>query len=92
MAILDTLKEIVFRETDDPGKVCLIAWNKDHNTGIITVLVPAGAFDRASKRAILRAIRIKIPEAKSVVILDKAKTPVRYPASIYYLVRAEFTI
>lgn len=92
MTILDTLKEVVFKETADAGKVCLITWNKDHNTGTVTVLVPTYAFNRASKRATLRAVKIKIPEATKVAILSVAPTAVNYPQASYYLVRAQFTI
>jgi hypothetical protein len=84
------LKQLVFNETDDPGKVCLISW-EDSTNGYTSLLVPVAAFDRAKTRATLRAVRIKIPQASSVVIKNVSKTPVNYPTTSYYLVRAHFT-
>ena len=92
MSIIDTLKEVVFNETADAGKVCLITWNKEHRTGFISVLVPTAAFNRAKGRATLRAVKIKIPSATQVNILSVSSSVVNYPSATYYLVRAEFKI
>lgn len=92
MAILDTLKEVVFKETADAGKVCLITWDKGSVTGLITVLVPQAAFDRARGRAVLRAVRVKISQASKIEIVQVAPALVNYPQASYYLVRAKFTI
>ena len=92
MSLISTLKEVVFKETDDAGKVCLISWNKEHRTGFISVLVPTAAFDRAKNRATLRAVKIKIPDATQVSIVSVSSSVVNYPQATYYLVRAEFKI
>jgi hypothetical protein len=90
MSLTDTLKQLVFNETTDPGKVCQISWETT-TEGFTSLLVPTGAYNRAKHRATLRAVRIKIPQATRVVIQNTVSTPVNYPGVTYYLVRAWFT-
>lgn len=91
MSILTTLKEVVFAETEDPGKVCQIAWNDERSGGAATLLVPQAAYNRYSTRACLRALRIKIPNAHRVTTVRKEHSTVKYPTIAYQLVRVEFT-
>lgn len=91
MRILDLAKEIVFKETSDPGKVALITWKTD-KIGIASIFVPIEAYDRAPHRASLRAINIKLPNAKKVLAVKREPSVVRYPTANYYLVRAEFIV
>lgn len=90
MSILDTIKEVVFKETSDPGKVALIIWGPTKTDGTASVLVPVAAYDRAAHRAALRAVKIKVPQAVRVTALKRENGIVKYPTANYYLVRAEF--
>lgn len=91
MSILDTIKEVVFKETADAGKVSIIMWNDStQSSGMASLLIPVAAYDRAPYRAALRAINIKVPHAKKVLSLKAAESVVKYPTANYYLVRAEF--
>lgn len=90
MGLLSTVKEFVFAETADPGKVALIMWRQDKTTGVASILVPVAAYDRAPHRAALRAVNIKIPEAIKVTSVKREPNVVKYPQANYYLVRAEF--
>lgn len=91
MSILGTIKQVVFNETGDPGKVCLLSWD-DSTSGYTSLLVPVAAFDRAKNRATLRALRIKVPDASSVEIQSRSAYQVNYPGAAYYLVRAKFSL
>lgn len=91
MSILGTIKQVVFNETSDPGKVCLLSWD-DSTSGYTSLLVPVAAFDRAKGRATLRALRVKVPGASSVHIQNVSKYQVNYPTASYYLVRAKFSL
>lgn len=91
MGLVSTLKEVVFKETDDPGKVAIVMWHdSDKSTGVASVLVPVAAYDRAPYRAALRAVNVKVPNARKVTSLRRIDSVVRYPTTNYYLVRAEF--
>lgn len=90
-SVVDGAKELVFAETEDAGKVSQILWNKGTKTGAVTIHVPVAAYDRFAKRAALRAVRIKVPEALSVEILKIWPQVVRLPEGTYYLVRVSFT-
>jgi hypothetical protein len=91
MSIISTLKEVVFKETSDAGKVSIIMWNDEQQQyGTASILVPVAAYDRAPYRAALRAINIKIPYAKKVLAVKAMPGVVKYPTANYYLVRAEF--
>lgn len=92
MSIISTLKEVVFKETADAGKVSIIMWNDpEQSSGTASILVPVAAYDRAPYRAALRAITIKVPHAKKVLAVKSMPGVVKYPTANYYLVRAEFT-
>lgn len=91
MSLINTLKEVVFKETADAGKVSIIMWDSPEKTkGAASILVPVAAYDRAPHRAALRAINIKVPNARKVLSVKRADSIVRYPTANYYLVRAEF--
>jgi len=90
MGIINTLKEVVFAETDDPGKVCQIVWNDDKTSGVAMLLVPHAAYKRFTVRACLRALRIKLPNAQKIVTIKKEHSTVKYPTIHYQLVRVEF--
>lgn len=91
MGIISTLKEVVFAETGDPGKVCQIVWN-DNSTGAATLLVPEAAYKRYATRACLRALRVKVPNATKVLGIKSAHGTVKYPTIDYHLVRVEFEL
>lgn len=91
-SVVDGAKELVFAETEDAGKVSLISWDEDRQGGMVTLHVPVAAYDRLAKRAVLRAVRIKVPVANSVEIVKKLLEEVRLPEGNYYLVRAKFQI
>jgi hypothetical protein len=91
MSIISTLKEVVFKETADAGKVSIIMWNDEQRqSGTASILVPVAAYDRSPYRAALRTINIKIPHAKKVLSLKSMPGIVKYPTANYYLIRAEF--
>ena len=55
MSIISALKEVVFKETADAGKVAIIMWNDEkQSSGMASILVPVAAYDRAPYRAALR--------------------------------------
>jgi hypothetical protein len=89
--VVDGAKELVFAETEDAGKVSQIFWS-DEKSGLVTVHVPVAAYDRYAKRAALRAVRIKVPNAVSADILKVWPQVVRLPEGSYYLVRVFFKV
>lgn len=89
MSILSTLKEVVFAETGDPGKVCQIMW-RSKTSGVATLLVPQAAYDRFSSRACLRALKVKVPNASKIENIRSAHGEVKYPTTTYHLVRVDF--
>lgn len=92
MSLFSTLKEVVFKETADPGKVSIVMWHDTHqHSGTASILVPVAAYDRAPYRAALRAIRVKVPHATKVTSTKQENGIVKYPTANYYLVRAEFS-
>jgi hypothetical protein len=91
MSITSILKEVVFKETADAGKVSLIIWDVNKTKGTASILVPVAAYDRAPHRAALRSIHIKIPDATKILSTKREPGLVKYPTANYYLVRAEFT-
>jgi hypothetical protein len=91
MAILDAIKSTLFAETTDPGKVCQIVYKKGDPKGDATLLVPEAAYNRYARRACLRALRLKIPEAVRITSIKSAHGTVKYPTINYHLVRVEFT-
>lgn len=90
MSILSALKEVVFKETSDPGKVSIVMWGLNKTTGTASILVPVAAYDRAPYRAALRAVRVKVPNASRVTSVKRENGIVKYPTANYYLVRADF--
>lgn len=91
MSLLDTFKEVVFKESPDPGKVAIVMWHDpEKSAGVASILVPVAAYDRAPYRAALRAVNVKVPSAKKVTSLKQVTGVVKYPTANYYLVRAEF--
>jgi hypothetical protein len=91
MAILDAIKSTLFAESADPGKVCQIVYKKGDSTGAATLLVPEAAYNRYARRACLRALKLKIPEATKITRIKSAHGTVKYPTIDYHLVRVEFT-
>ena len=82
----------MFAETEGTGKVSQIVWGGTKKGGTATLLVPVAAYDRLPKRAALRTLRVKVPEAKKVVGTKVEFGIVQTLQGNYYLVRAEFVI
>lgn len=88
-AVVDGVKELVFAETEDAGKLSQILWTDD-TSGTATIHAPIAAFDRFAKRAAMRALRIKVPGVASIEILKVWPQVVRLTEGTYYLVRVSF--
>jgi hypothetical protein len=94
MGILSAIKETFFAETADKGKVCQVKWLSDEE-GVATVLVPIKAYDRFPKRAALRAVQVKVPNATKVQETKQERGSFHAKSDEgfrYYLIRATFRV
>jgi hypothetical protein len=94
MSLLDrplaVVKELVFAETGDAGKVCQLSWCKDKISGTATLMVPHAAYNRFSNRAALRCLQIKAPNARKITQIKSEYGRVNMPGCSYMLIRVEF--
>lgn len=86
------VKELVFAETADAGKVCQISWSVDKKSGSATMLVPLAAYKRFSHRATLRCLQIKIPDAQKITKVKTEYGSVKTSQTEYCLIRADFVL
>jgi hypothetical protein len=90
MSILGAVKELVFAETDDAGKVCQVSWAVDKESGSATLMVPHAAYKRFSHRAALRCLQIKAPTARKISLIKSEYGLVNTAETSYMLIRVEF--